>query len=72
MTIVTTPRKISLRLHTEYFHINPAYTTGPGKRMVSRLREFFRQGQAEVVSNSKNKIHQTWELFFLPGPVHML
>ena len=33
--------------------------TGPGKRMVPRLREFFRQGQAEVVSNSKNKILAT-------------
>ena len=32
--------------------------------MVPRLREFFRQGQAEVVSNSKNKILATWELFF--------
>ena len=25
---------------------------------------FFRQGQAEVVSNSKNKILATWEQFF--------
>ena len=32
-----------------------------GKRMVPRLREFFRQGQAEVVSNSQNKILATWE-----------
>ena len=38
--------------------------TGPGKRMVPRLREFFRQGQAEVVSSSKNKILATWEPFF--------
>ena len=38
--------------------------TGPGKRMVPRLREFFRQGQAAVVSNSKNKILATWEPFF--------
>ena len=37
--------------------------------MVPRLRELFRQGKAEVVSNSKNKILATWELFFLPGPV---
>ena len=32
--------------------------------MVPRLRECFRQGQAEVVSNSKNKILATWEPFF--------
>ena len=37
---------------------------GPGKRMVPGLRESFRQGQAEVVSNSKNKILATWEPFF--------
>ena len=40
--------------------------------MVPRLREFFRQGQAKVVSNSKNKILATWEPFFLPGPVYHL
>ena len=45
--------------------------TGPGKRMVPRLREFFRQGQAEVVSNSKNKILATWEPFFA-GPCRSL
>ena len=39
--------------------------------MVPRLRELFRQGQAEVVSNSKNKILATWEPFFWPGPVHV-
>ena len=32
--------------------------------MVPRLREYFRQGQAEVVSNSKNKILATCEPFF--------
>ena len=37
--------------------------TEPGKRMVPRLGELFRQGQAEVVSNSKNKILATWEPF---------
>ena len=37
--------------------------------MVPRLREFFRQGQAEVVSSSNNKILATWEPFFLPDPV---
>ena len=30
------------------------------KKVVPRLRECWRQGQAEVVSNSSNKIHQTW------------
>ena len=25
-----------------------------------RLREFFRQVEAEVISNCSNKIHQTW------------
>ena len=34
------------------------------QKMVLRLRELFRQGQAEVVSNSKNKILATWEPFF--------
>ena len=42
--------------------------TGPGKRMVPTLRELFRQGQAEVVSNSKNKILATWEPVFFAGP----
>ena len=41
--------------------------TGPGKRLVPRLREFFRQGQAEVVSNSKNKILAAGNHFFA-GP----
>ena len=43
-------------------------STGPGKKMAPRLREFFRQGQAEEVSNSKNKILATWEPFFFAGP----
>ena len=30
------------------------------KKVVPRLRECCRQNQAEVVSNSRNKIHQTW------------
>ena len=46
--------------------------TGPGKRMVPRLREFFRQGQAEVVSNSKNKILATWEPFFCRALYYLL
>ena len=32
--------------------------------MGPRLCECCRQGQAEVVSNSRNKIHQTWRLPF--------
>ena len=32
---------------------------GWAKKMVPRLREFFRQVEAEIVSNSRNKIHQT-------------
>ena len=28
--------------------------------MVPRLREYCRQAQAEVVSKSRNKVHQTW------------
>ena len=38
--------------------------TGLGQKVVPRLRECCRQSQAEVVSNSRNKIHQTWG----PGP----
>ena len=40
--------------------MTPCGYTRPGKRMVPRLLEFFRQGQAEVVSKSRNEIHQTW------------
>ena len=29
-----------------------------------RLRECCRQGQAELVSNSRNKVHRTWGLHF--------
>ena len=37
------------------------------KRKRPRLRECSRQVEAEVVSNSSNKIHQTWEpLFWRP------
>ena len=46
------------------FHVCISTYTGPGKRMVPRLQKLFRQGQAEVVSNSKNKILATWEPFF--------
>ena len=34
------------------------------KKVGPRLREFFRQVEADVVSNSRNKIHQTWDLAF--------
>ena len=43
--------------------------TGPGKRMVPRLREFCRQGQAGVVSKSKNKILANLGTVFLAGAV---
>ena len=36
------------------------FSTGLGKKVVPRLRECCRQSQAEVVSKSGNKIHQTW------------
>ena len=32
--------------------------------MLPRLRECSRQVEAEVVNNSSNKIHQTWEALF--------
>ena len=38
--------------------------TGVAKRVLPRLRECSRQVEAEVVSNSSNKIHQTWEALF--------
>ena len=39
---------------------------GWAKKVVPRLREGCRQAQAEVVSNSKSEIHQTWPMpFFL-------
>ena len=34
--------------------------TGLGLKMVPRLRECCRQSQAELVSKSRNNIHQTW------------
>ena len=34
--------------------------TGLGLKVVPRLCECCRQSQAEVVSKSSNKIHQTW------------
>ena len=38
--------------------------TGIAKRVLPRLRECSRHVEAEVVSNSGNKIHQTWEALF--------
>ena len=35
-------------------------STGLGLKGFPRLREFFRQVEAEMVSNSRNEIHQTW------------
>ena len=35
--------------------------TGLDYKVIPRLRECCRQVEAEVVSNSSNKIHQTWE-----------
>ena len=35
--------------------------TGYLYKAIRRLRECCRQVEAEVVSNSRNKIHQTWE-----------
>ena len=36
------------------------YVQGSAKRWGPRLRECCRQGQTEVLSNSRNKFHQTW------------
>ena len=36
------------------------FNTGVAKRVLPRLRECSRQVEAEVVSNSSDKIHQTW------------
>ena len=38
-----------------------------GLKVVPKLREFFRKVEAEVVSNSRNKIHQTWGQHFNPS-----
>ena len=39
-----------------------------GKKVVPRLREFFGQVEAKVVSNSRNKFRQTWGPLFSPSP----
>ena len=41
-------------------------STGLSKKVVPRLRECCRQAQAEVISNSKDKIHQTWDPYYSP------
>ena len=38
--------------------------TGLGYKVIPRLRECCKQSQAEVVSKSSSKIHQTWGLPF--------
>ena len=53
-------------VHTGQGYV-PHIHTGKGKKMVSSLREFFRQVRAEVVSNSRNKLHETWGQFFSPS-----
>ena len=35
-------------------------STGSLQKAIPRLREYFSQVETEVVSNSRNKIHQTW------------
>ena len=42
------------------------HLSADGLKTVPRLREFFRQVEAGVVSNSRNKLHQTWRPFFSP------
>ena len=39
---------------------NDAVSTRLGQKMGPRLRECCRQSHVEVVSKSRNKIHQTW------------
>ena len=38
------------------------FTTGLDYKAGPRLRECYRQVEAEVVDNSRNKVHQIWEL----------
>ena len=39
-----------------------SFGKGLAYKVVPRLREFSKQVEAEVVSNSRSKIHQTWDL----------
>ena len=45
-------------------------SSGLHYKAVPRLRECWRQVEAEVVSNSRNKSHQTWERPF-SGDLYM-
>ena len=46
------------------FSLLSCICAGHGLKVVPRLRECCRQSQAEVVSNSRNTIHQTWGPLF--------
>ena len=41
-------------------HHRGPLSTALGQKVSPRLRDFFRQAEVEVVSNSKNKIHRAW------------
>ena len=43
-----------------------SFYRGWAKQVVLRLREFFQEIMADVVSNSKILIHQTWGPLFSP------
>ena len=52
--------------------------SGIGQKVDPRLRDCCRQGQSEVVSNNRNKVHQTWgppysrALYRILGSVQLL
>ena len=48
-----------------------AYTV-TGSNTFTRLQECYRQVEAEVVINSRNKLHQTTYKYYLRGPVILL
>ena len=52
---------------TSCFRIRHKQFTGLDYKAVPRLRECCMQVEAEVVSNSRNKIHQTWEWPYSPA-----
>ena len=54
------PRWIYRRKVPKMDMLLPLKATGHGLKVVPRLRECCKQSQAEVVSKSRNKIHQTW------------
>ena len=45
----------------------PGLHTGYLYKAVPRLRECGRQVETEVVSNSRNKVHQTWDRPYSTG-----